>query len=63
VWAADVGPAAEGPPGTIGTRGISTVDGELLLADVQPAGGRRMPWAAFLRGRKEILGRVVLPAP
>ena len=32
------------------------------LHEVQPAGGRRMPWVEFLRGRPGIVGSDVLPA-
>jgi methionyl-tRNA formyltransferase len=60
VWTARAGPATDRPPGTFGTAGLATVDGELLLGDVQPAGGRRMPWAAFLRGRPGIVGSAAL---
>jgi len=35
---------------------LVTADGELLLDEVQPAGGTRMTGAAFLRGR----GRTIL---
>ena len=34
-----------------GRDGLATADGTLLLHEVQPAGGRRMPWVEFLRGR------------
>jgi methionyl-tRNA formyltransferase len=63
VWAAGLGPATGRAPGIIGPHGISTRDSELLLSEVQPAGGRRMPWEAFLRGRPDIVGRAILPAP
>jgi methionyl-tRNA formyltransferase len=43
---------------------MTTIDGRLVLEDVQPAGGRRMPGAAFRRGRPGSVGsRVVEAAP
>ena len=40
------------PAGTFGRdAGSATADGALALHEVQPAGGRPMPWAAYLRGR------------
>jgi methionyl-tRNA formyltransferase len=63
VWAAGTGPATSRAPGILGPDGISTHDSELLLTEVQPAGGRRMPWEAFLRGRPDIVGRAILRAP
>jgi methionyl-tRNA formyltransferase len=38
---------------------LVTVDGRLLLDEVQPAGGRPMSGEAFVRGRPSILGRSV----
>ena len=41
---------------------VATVDGRLVLDEVQPAGGRPMSGEALLRGRPSILGRsVVVP--
>jgi len=61
VWRAGVGPAAdERPPGTFGPSGLATADGELVLHEVQPAGGERMAWGAFLRGRPGIVGSAAL---
>ena len=40
--------------------GLATGDGTLLLHEVQPAGGRRMPWVEYLRGRPGIVGSDVL---
>jgi methionyl-tRNA formyltransferase len=39
---------------------LATVDGRLVLHEVQPAGGRPMSGDAFLRGRPSILGRSVV---
>ncbi len=61
VWAADVGRSTDREPGEFGPDGLSTADGELLLREVQPAGGRRMPWDAFVRGRPSIVGSRVVP--
>jgi methionyl-tRNA formyltransferase len=60
VWAASLGPGTDREPGSFGPDGLATAEGELLLRDVQPAGGRRMPWDAFLRGRAGILGSAAL---
>ncbi len=60
VWRASVGPAAERSPGTFGLDGLATAAGELLLHEVQPAGGTRMRWGAFLRGRTGIVGSAAL---
>jgi methionyl-tRNA formyltransferase len=55
VWASSVGPSSD-PAGVFGPVGLATADGELLFHEVQPAGGVRMPWDAFVRGRPGILG-------
>ncbi len=60
VWASSVGPSADRAPGVFGAVGLETADGELLLHEVQPAGGRRMSWEAFLRGRPGIVGSAAL---
>lgn len=67
VWAASVsessrGDAATPPtsPGTVGPDGLATADGRLVLDEVQPAGGRRMPWAAFVRGRPSVIGASIV---
>lgn len=56
VWRASVDGGLAGPatPGTFGPGPdlrIATVDGWLVLSEVQPAGGRRMPGTELLRGR------------
>jgi methionyl-tRNA formyltransferase len=66
IWSATAAPAPAGPtiaPGTITDQGISTSDGILHLQEVQPAGGRRMSWPAFVRGRPAIIGSIVGPTP
>lgn len=60
VWRAGVGPGEHAPAGRFGPRGLSTSDGTLLLHEVQPAGGRRMPWVEYLRGRPGIIGSAAL---
>ena len=60
VWASSVGAATDRPPGSFGPRGLSTSDSELLLHEVQPAGGSRMAWEAFLRGRPLMVGAAAL---
>jgi methionyl-tRNA formyltransferase len=56
VWHAATGPSEHEPVGRFGPRGVSTADGMLVLQEVQPAGGRRMPWVEYLRGRSAIVG-------
>ena len=63
VWASSVGAAADRAPGMFGPLGLATVVRELLLHEVQPAGGKRMSWDAFIRGRPTILGSTVVPGP
>lgn len=60
VWASSVGAESGWAPGVFGPRGLATADGELLLHEVQPAGGVRMPWDAFVRGRPGIVGSAAL---
>ncbi len=60
VWNASVergGPGA----GRVDQLGLATSDGRLVLHEVQAAGGKRMPWADFVRGRPSIVGSSVLP--
>ncbi len=56
VWSAVVGALSDRQPGIFGPHGLSTSDGELILHEVQPAGGKRMPWDAFVRGHPGIVG-------
>ncbi len=58
VWSASAGPSEHEAAGRFGPRGLSTRDGMLVLHEVQPAGGRRMPWVEYLRGRSAIVGSV-----
>lgn len=60
VWAAAVDDGPSGAAGTIDERGLLTPDGRLVLLEVQPAGGRRMSWAAFVRGRPSIIGSSIV---
>ena len=62
VWTASPAPSEHLPSGRFSSRGLATGDGTLMLHDVQPAGGRRMPWVEFLRGRPGIVGSDVLSA-
>ena len=41
---------------------LATIEGRLVLHEVQPAGGRPMTGEAFLRGRPAVLGGMVAPA-
>jgi methionyl-tRNA formyltransferase len=56
VLTASVGVPSDRPPGVFGPLGLATADRELRLIEVQPAGGKRMPWEAFLRGHPGIVG-------
>jgi methionyl-tRNA formyltransferase len=60
VWSAE--PAVGGPPiGIFDREGIGTGDGRLLrLLEVQPAGGTRMSWDAYVRGRPAIIGASIV---
>jgi methionyl-tRNA formyltransferase len=49
------GPFVRDPSGLA----IATVDGRLVLDEVQPAGGQPMSGEDYLRGRPQIVGRVV----
>ncbi|MFP5343240.1 MAG: methionyl-tRNA formyltransferase [Candidatus Limnocylindria bacterium] len=49
--------------GRLDELGLVTAEGRLRLLEVQPAGGRRMPWAAYVRGRPGILGRTIGSPP
>ena len=60
IWGASVGAPAGRAPGVFGPDGLCTVDGELVLHEVQPAGGHRMSWEAFVRGRPGIVGSAAL---
>jgi methionyl-tRNA formyltransferase len=60
VWEANVDSTSQRAAGVFGPRGLSTADGELVLHEVQPAGGKRMPWDAFVRGRPGIIGSAAL---
>ncbi|HEX7347125.1 MAG TPA: methionyl-tRNA formyltransferase [Candidatus Limnocylindrales bacterium] len=60
VWRADVTPDGP-PPGTFDEEGLGAGDGgRLRLREVQPAGGNRMSWDAFLRGRPSIVGSSIV---
>jgi 23S rRNA (adenine2503-C2)-methyltransferase len=55
VWRASALPGrADGEPGLLDERGLQARDGYLVLDEVQPAGGRRMDFRAFLRGRPTV---------
>jgi methionyl-tRNA formyltransferase len=60
VWTAEAAP--DGPAsGTFDFEGIGLDDGgRLRLLEVQPAGGKRMPWDAFVRGRPAIVGSSIV---
>jgi methionyl-tRNA formyltransferase len=60
VWTASVRSSTGGPPGTFDWHGLSTVDGDLRMHEVQPAAGKRMAWEDFVRGRPGIVGSAAL---
>ena len=62
VWGAS---AERGGPGAgrIDRLGLATSDGRLILLEVQPAGGQRMTWDEFVRGRPSIVGSSAVPGP
>jgi methionyl-tRNA formyltransferase len=64
VWSAAVDEAPMGSscgrPGVFDGDGVRTADGHLRLLEVQPAGGKRMPWDAFVRGRPAIIGSSIV---
>jgi methionyl-tRNA formyltransferase len=60
VWNASVADAGANA-GSFDEVGLVTADGRLALHEVQPASGKRMSWADFLRGRPSIVGSRVLP--
>ena len=60
VWRASAEAGSVGPTGVIGPPGLSTADGVLAFHEVQPAGGKRMSWDAFIRGHPGIVGSTAL---
>jgi methionyl-tRNA formyltransferase len=62
VWAAEAEAGPGGlPAGTFESDGIGTGDnGRLRLLEVQPAGGKRMAWDAYVRGRPAIIGASIV---
>jgi methionyl-tRNA formyltransferase len=65
IWVADAEVDVEGGPplGTFDERGLGVGEGERLrLVEVQPAGGGRMSWEAFVNGRPGIVGGAIRPA-
>ncbi len=64
VWSARAEGSGGPASGTFDERGLGVGDGERLgFMEVQPAGGKRMTWEAFLRGKPSIVGSTVLPGP
>lgn len=61
VWSASPGLSGGPGAGVFDERGLGVGNGERLsLIEVQPAGGNRMSWDAFLRGRPSIVGNSVI---
>ena len=64
VWSAKADQSGGPASGTFDEGGLGVGDGERLgFIEVQPAGGKRMTWEAFLRGKPSIVGSRVLPGP
>lgn len=64
IWSAGVDETGGPARGRFDDLGLGVGHGERLrLVEVQPAGGRRMAWDAFVRGRPGILGNDVVPGP
>ncbi len=64
VWGAEAVTGPGSPQlGAFDADGLGVGSGERLrLTEVQPAGGKRMSWEAFVRGRAAIVGSTVVPA-
>lgn len=63
VWSAGAGASGGPNAGSFDERGLGVGDSESLsLIEVQPAGGKRMTWEAFLRGHPSMVGSAVIPA-
>jgi methionyl-tRNA formyltransferase len=64
IWRAEAVPGWEtgdaAQPGVFGRFGLHARDGYLALREVQPAGGRRMTFEEFVRGRPAIVGSSVI---
>jgi methionyl-tRNA formyltransferase len=61
VWSASVETTDDGgTAGVVDVHGVRTADGYLRLLEVQPAGGKRMPWDAFVRGHPAIIGSSIV---
>ena len=61
VWSASPGVSGDIAAGVFDERGLGVGDRERLwLVEVQPAGGKRMPWEAFVRGHPGIAGSAAL---
>ncbi len=60
IHSAAVDPEVAGEPGTFDDLGLLAAAGRLRLLDVQPAGGRRMSWSDYIRGRPGIVGSRVV---
>jgi methionyl-tRNA formyltransferase len=61
IWKASVARPADVAPGRFASDGLDAQDGRLILYEIQPAGGKRMTWEAFVRGHPSIVGAQVQP--
>ncbi len=66
IWSARVAGGGDraSSPGAFDQHGLVVGSGErLTLVDVQPAGGNRMSWTEYVRGRPAIVGSSVVSGP
>ncbi len=55
---------AAGEPGVVRADGcVAAAAGSIEILEVQPVGGRAMPWSDFVRGRPQVAGERLLPRP
>lgn len=60
--AADDGARASARPGIVDAAGVVGASaGAIKILEVQPAGGRPMPWREFVRGRPQVVGQRIEP--
>jgi methionyl-tRNA formyltransferase len=51
-----------GEPGVVRADGcVAAISGSIEILEVQPAGGRAMPWGDFVRGRPQVVGQRMAP--
>ena len=63
MWKSSVAAHADGVTGQFASDGLNASNGRLILYEIQPAGGKRMSWDAYVRGHPAIVGAEVVPGP